>query len=636
MNDFEAIRVERIDTINEKKLSIYNPTSYKLIGHGIRGAVFQLDDTRCIKISANPKDTIREAHALEIAKNLPFVPKVFEVGPNFIIMEFIKGIRLKDYIRRRKTLPEKYSKQILECIQGMKAIGFTKIHLKLSQILVTDEDELKFVDHSGAFTSLEPIPLRLLNELKKAELLHVFLEHMQNLDPEMYSNWAEKLDFPRNPLEMMNSQEAKTEDFEQISVSRIVEPDGSRRLIIDNPTNYRLIGKGIQGAVFQLDHERCVKFYVRPSFVHKELMAIHAAKGLSFMPAIFQRGTNYIVMEYIEGPTLSEYLRKSKELKKTISQQILQIQRELKNAGFTRIESKLSHFIVTKGEVLKIVDHSDAFSYIQQYPNELFEDLKKMGLLKVFLEHAKELDPERFENGKKCSTLTSYYMSEVRTLEGKESLHSFPKVTVIIPTYNRADIIHMAITSLKEQSLTDWKAIIIDDGSTDHTHAVIADAVKEDARFSYFRMQQNVGICHVLNQALRLTDTEYMVQLDSDDWLEKTALERLLATMENEPKTTALIYGNYKIWKSKDGGKLVRVRGFRSTDKYDLISYVQMVYPRFYRTACLRDVGGWLANDKYNGRYMEDRRIMFKLIEKLIFAGWTNIYIICPDSIRRD
>lgn len=162
MSDFELIKVERVVRKGKKTLNIYNPTPYKLIGHGVRGAVFQLDEHRCVKVSANPKDSSREAEALEIAKNLRFMPKVYEVGTNYIIMEFFKGVKLSSYIKEKKTLPEDYSRQIVECIRAMKEIGFTKIKLKLSQIIVTDNDELKFVDHSGVFTTHQPYPLELL------------------------------------------------------------------------------------------------------------------------------------------------------------------------------------------------------------------------------------------------------------------------------------------------------------------------------------------------------------------------------------------------------------------------------------------------------------------------------------------
>ena len=197
----------------------------------------------------------------------------------------------------------------------------------------------------------------------------------------------------------------KKKDYESISVSRVMDSDGKKKLIINNPTNYRLIGKGVQGAVFQLDDERCVKFYVKKSFVDKEMEAFEAAKNLPFVPKIYERGSNYIIMEYINGPSLYRYLQKLNHLKESLSQQILMIHRELKKVGFTRIESKLGHFIVTEREVLKFVDHSDAFSFVQPYPNELFTDLKKLGLLPTFLEHAKELDPEQYKEWEKVVDL---------------------------------------------------------------------------------------------------------------------------------------------------------------------------------------------------------------------------------------
>lgn len=411
----------------------------------------------------------------------------------------------------------------------------------------------------------------------------------------------------------------KKKDFESISVSRVIDSDGRKKLIINNPTDYTLIGKGVQGAVFQLDEDRCVKFYVKKSFVDKEMEAYAAAKQLSFIPKFYERGSNYIVMEYIKGPSLFKYLQKLNHLSKSLAQQILMIHRELKIIGFTRIESKLGHFIVTEGEVLKFVDHSDAFSYVQSYPNELFTDLKKIGLLQSFLKHAKELDPEQYSEWEKAVDLETLVNERSEKMNKREVAQNLPKVTVIIPTYNRAGMIHRAINSLKEQSLKQWKAIIMDDGSTDNTQQVIEELIINDKRFTYFNMEQNVGICNVLNQALKLVDTKYMVQLDSDDWLEKIALERLLQGMEAEPDSTALIYGNYKEWESLEEGNLVTVREFNSSDKYDLISYVPMVYPRFYRTACLRKVGGWEVKDKYNGRFMEDRRILFKLIETYNF-----------------
>mgnify|MGYP005839339833 CR=1 FL=1 len=195
------------------------------------------------------------------------------------------------------------------------------------------------------------------------------------------------------------------------------------------------------------------------------------------------------------------------------------------------------------------------------------------------------------------------------------------KVTVVIMTYNREKFIQRAINSVVNQILKNWKLLIMDDCSTDNTKDIIEPFLKQDNRITYYRLPKNVGICRVLNQALKLVDTKYMVQLDSDDWLEEIALEKLLNAMEKEKDDVALAYGNHKVWKSEEKGKIKKQRSFTTEEKYELLCHPEVYYPRFYRTQCLRDVGGWNENDKYNGRYMEDRRIQFKLIEHYHFLG---------------
>lgn len=189
-------------------------------------------------------------------------------------------------------------------------------------------------------------------------------------------------------------------------------------------------------------------------------------------------------------------------------------------------------------------------------------------------------------------------------------------------TYNRAHLITKAIDSVLNQTLTNWKLLIIDDCSTDDTMKTVEPYVKKDHRITYFRLEKNVGICRVLNTALKMVETKYMVQLDSDDWLESVALEKLLYGMENSSKNVALAYGDHKVWKTKEKYKIVTQRSFSTKQKYEFLCH-PTVYPRFYRTACLQKVGGWEINDKYEGRYMEDRRIQFKLIEHYNFL-WIN------------
>lgn len=199
------------------------------------------------------------------------------------------------------------------------------------------------------------------------------------------------------------------------------------------------------------------------------------------------------------------------------------------------------------------------------------------------------------------------------------------KVTVVIPTYNRAHLIHHAIDSVLKQTYQNWTLLIIDDASTDHTKEIIAHYQKQNDKIFYFCMQQNMGIGHVLNKAVQLVKSEYMLQLDSDDWLEEQCIEKLLIAMEKEPHSTALSYGNHMVWESLDNKKLRKAKSFHTDQKCKLLTS-ETVYPRFYRTSCLRYVNGWDVNDLYGGRHMEDLQIMYKLIEHYNFH-WVDEHL---------
>ncbi|WP_165452175.1 glycosyltransferase family 2 protein [Paenibacillus thalictri] len=195
-----------------------------------------------------------------------------------------------------------------------------------------------------------------------------------------------------------------------------------------------------------------------------------------------------------------------------------------------------------------------------------------------------------------------------------------PKVTVVMPTYNRAPFIKEAVQSVLDQMLQDWRLLIIDDASADGTEELLSE-YWSDHRITYVKRPINGGIGPVLNDALKLVTTPYFMQLDADDWIEKETLSLLLGGMEQAGEHTALAYGNSIYHKKKKDGIITdppfKHREF--TDKYDVLLYRWMVVPRFYRTQSVRAVGGWDLSVPFHGRYMEDRQMFYKLAEHFKF-----------------
>jgi glycosyltransferase involved in cell wall biosynthesis len=118
-----------------------------------------------------------------------------------------------------------------------------------------------------------------------------------------------------------------------------------------------------------------------------------------------------------------------------------------------------------------------------------------------------------------------------------------PKVSVIIPSYNRAGMIGRSIKSILKQTSSDYEIIVADDASTDNTEEVVKSF--NDERIVYFRLDKNSGQCVSRNLAIKKAKGEYIGFLDSDDeWL-PTKLEKQLKLFKNsqDPNLAAVYCG---------------------------------------------------------------------------------------------
>lgn len=113
-------------------------------------------------------------------------------------------------------------------------------------------------------------------------------------------------------------------------------------------------------------------------------------------------------------------------------------------------------------------------------------------------------------------------------------LNEKTKVAIVIPTYNVEQYVYRAIESAIDQTHQEIEIIIIDDGSTDKTWEVIQTYKEKDQRIKCFR-QKNSGVSIARNMGLKEVTSDFVLFLDSDDWLEKDAIEILLRCYERFP-----------------------------------------------------------------------------------------------------
>jgi glycosyltransferase involved in cell wall biosynthesis len=108
-----------------------------------------------------------------------------------------------------------------------------------------------------------------------------------------------------------------------------------------------------------------------------------------------------------------------------------------------------------------------------------------------------------------------------------------PQVSVVIPTYNRRQLIEKAIESVLAQTYSDWEIVVIDNGSTDGTDKHLLAKYGNTLRL--IRLDTNVGIPKGRNVGIREARGGYVALLDSDDYWKPNKLSRQMRCFEEDP-----------------------------------------------------------------------------------------------------
>ena len=130
-------------------------------------------------------------------------------------------------------------------------------------------------------------------------------------------------------------------------------------------------------------------------------------------------------------------------------------------------------------------------------------------------------------------------------------LRNAGKISVVMPTYNRAHFLGKAIDSVLSQTYGNFEVIIIDDNSKDNT----ADLLKKykDTRIKYVKNTENRGCGVARNQGMELARGDYITFLDSDDEIFSTKFEKQLENFHALPNKIGLIYCGFCYASGKTG-----------------------------------------------------------------------------------
>jgi glycosyltransferase involved in cell wall biosynthesis len=110
-------------------------------------------------------------------------------------------------------------------------------------------------------------------------------------------------------------------------------------------------------------------------------------------------------------------------------------------------------------------------------------------------------------------------------------------ISVVLPTFNRGYVVARGVEGVRDQNYRDHEVVVVDDGSTDDTEAVIGRVAAENVR--YLRHPVNLGVAAARNTGVRASQGELIALLDSDDVWKPEMLERIASFLEAHPDIDA-------------------------------------------------------------------------------------------------
>jgi glycosyltransferase involved in cell wall biosynthesis len=115
-----------------------------------------------------------------------------------------------------------------------------------------------------------------------------------------------------------------------------------------------------------------------------------------------------------------------------------------------------------------------------------------------------------------------------------------PLVSVIVPTYNRADLVSRAIESVLDQTYDNFELLVVDDASTDDTETIVRSY--DDERVTYFCHQKNRRVSAARNTGIEQASGQYLAFLDDDDEWFPTKVEQQVDHLEAADAAVGMVY----------------------------------------------------------------------------------------------
>jgi glycosyltransferase involved in cell wall biosynthesis len=224
----------------------------------------------------------------------------------------------------------------------------------------------------------------------------------------------------------------------------------------------------------------------------------------------------------------------------------------------------------------------------------------------------------------KCLSIFPQWTMSQKTRKDKFPM---PAVSVIIPTYNRAEFLRLAITSVLNQTFQDFEIIVVDDTSEDHTHEVVSDF--SDKRIKYIRHEVNKRVAAARNTGVLNSSGDYIAFLDDDDeWLPRK-LQMQVALLEDGPSTLGGVYTGFTQIDRSTGQILQQIVHNRRGDIYNDLLKSNFIGPAstiLLRRECFDRVGLFDESIEFGEEYdlliRVSKEFHFECVPECLVTYW--------------
>ena len=187
------------------------------------------------------------------------------------------------------------------------------------------------------------------------------------------------------------------------------------------------------------------------------------------------------------------------------------------------------------------------------------------------------------------------------------------KVSIIIPIYNVEKYLSRCVASVLQQTLSNIEMILVDDGSPDKCPSICDQYKEKDSRIKVIH-KKNGGLASARNAGLKIATGEYILFLDSDDWIEPETVEELVSIAEQYQVDFVRFRPMYAGWPNHKDGSLCDF-GTESGMKegvYLKDDIVREIYPRLFATPQLTlgaIVAAWRS--LYRREFLQNNKLLF-------------------------